>query len=56
VEALEPEALGQIPEPIGESGVAVKNLWESVQESSRQILAENTLETLAAEDEPMFYI
>jgi len=56
VEALEPEALGQIPEPTGESGVAVKNLWESVRESSRQILAENTLETLAAEDEPMFYI
>jgi hypothetical protein len=34
----------------------VKNLWESVRESSRQILAQNTLETLAAEDEPMFYI
>ncbi|MDA7865369.1 Rrf2 family transcriptional regulator [bacterium] len=56
VEALEPEALGQIPQPSGESGVAVGKLWESVRESSRQILAKNSLETLAAEDEPMFYI
>ncbi|MEN8773417.1 MAG: Rrf2 family transcriptional regulator [Akkermansiaceae bacterium] len=56
VEALEPEALGQIPQTTGESGVAVGRLWESIRESSRQILAKNSLETLAAGDEPMFYI
>lgn len=56
VEALEPEALGQIPQTTGESGVTVGKLWESIRESSRQILAKNSLETLAAGDEPMFYI
>ena len=56
VEALEPEALGQIPQPTGESGVPVRKLWENIRESSRQILAKNSLEMLAAGDEPMFYI
>ena len=56
VEALEPEALGQLPVATGESGVAVSQLWEEVRESSRQILAANSLEKLAASAEPMFYI
>ncbi len=56
VEALEPEALGQLSNATGESGEAVSRLWESVRESSRQILSESSLETLAASAEPMFYI
>lgn len=56
VEALEPEALGQLPVATGESGVVVSRLWGEVRESSRKILAATTLEMLAASAEPMFYI
>jgi Rrf2 family protein len=56
VEALEPEAIGQLPEATGESGSAVSKLWEDVRESSRAILAGSSLELLATTSEPMFYI
>ncbi|MFT6576409.1 MAG: Rrf2 family protein [Akkermansiaceae bacterium] len=56
VEALEPEALGQLPAASGESGSAVSKLWEEVRESSRRILAETSLESIATITEPMFYI
>lgn len=56
VEALEPEALGQVPPANGESGNSVNRLWEEVRESSRKILAERSLEAMAANAEPMFYI
>jgi Rrf2 family protein len=56
VEALEPEMLEPFPEASGESGPAVGRLWEQVRESSRKILAKNTLESLASSAEPMFYI
>ncbi|MFT6862343.1 MAG: Rrf2 family cysteine metabolism transcriptional repressor [Akkermansiaceae bacterium] len=56
VEALEPEALGQLPVATGESGIAVTQLWEEIRGSSRKILAAHSLEQLAASAEPMFYI
>ncbi len=56
VEALEPEALGQLPEAHGESGAAVSKLWEELRESSRNILKERSLESMATNPEPMFYI
>jgi len=56
VEALEPEALEPLAKASGESGMAVSGLWEKVRESSRRILAENSLEAMASSSEPMFYI
>ena len=56
VEALEPEALGQLPSAYGESGTAVSQAWEEVRESSRKILNDRSLESMAASSEPMFYI
>ena len=56
VEALEPEAIGQLTKATGESGSAVSKLWEDVRESSRAILAGSSLESLASTAEPMFYI
>jgi hypothetical protein len=56
VEALEPETLAQLPDTTGESGAAVSKLWEEIRESTRKILAESSLESLATSTEPMFYI
>lgn len=56
VESLEPEALETAAEPAGESGPAVDRVWESVRESTRGILAKNTLENMASSADPMFYI
>lgn len=56
VEGLEPEALEPLPEAHGESGEAVSRIWEEVRNGSRKILAGNTLEKLASDTEPMFYI
>ena len=56
VEALEPEALGQLPVATGESGLPVSTLWGEIREGTRKILAANSLEKLAASAEPMFYI
>jgi Rrf2 family protein len=56
VEALEPEILEGSTEASGDSGTAVSGLWEKVRESTRTILAESSLETLASDEDPMFYI
>lgn len=56
VESLEPEILEVLPEANGESGAAVSHLWEEIRESTRVILAQNSLESLASSTEPMFYI
>lgn len=56
VEALEPESLESSAESRGESGSAVSDLWEEVRESTRVILAQSNLETLASSAGPMFYI
>jgi len=56
VEALEPEALGQLPPSQGESGATVSKLWGEVRESSRDILQKSNLEMMASSSEPMFYI
>lgn len=56
VEGLEPEVLEPLPKANGESGAAVSRIWEEVREGSREILARNTLEKLASNTGPMFYI
>lgn len=56
VEGLEPEVLEPLPKANGESGAAVSRIWEEVREGSREILARNTLEKLASNTAPMFYI
>lgn len=56
VEALEPEALGNQFDTSGESGSAVAKVWESLSNESRKILKTQTLEAMAANAEPMFYI
>ena len=56
VDALEPEALGALPRADGDSGVTVSGVWEQLRESSRELLAKNTLEHLVSSAEPMFYI
>lgn len=54
VEALEPEALG---DSMGtKSDGPVSATWEEVRTASCKILASATLESLASEAEPMFYI
>jgi len=56
VEALEPEALGQVNEVTGESGTIVLKTWEDIQSATRKILQAATLESMASSSEPMFYI
>lgn len=56
LEALEPESLGQQMEGLGESGPVIGKAWEAVRASTREILARQTLESLASNKEPMFYI
>ncbi len=53
VEALEPDTLGISS---GGNGDPVSNTWEEVQKATRKILQAATLESLASNSEPMFYI
>lgn len=52
VEAVEPEALG---DPTHSSG-PVRKVWQKIGESTRQVLSTTTLDSLAGEEAPMFYI
>lgn len=56
VEALEPDSLGAQTEPSGESGATVSQTFLAASNASRQVLAKATLEKLAANAEPMYFI
>jgi Rrf2 family protein len=56
VEALEPEALGNLDEPQGESGSVIQKTFATAQNATRKVLESATLEKLAASAEPMYFI
>lgn len=57
VEAVDPALLQNTTTPRGESGAAVKQVWESVSKNFCESLERITLEALAAQPAgPMFYI
>ena len=56
VEALEPDTLGSHADSAGESGSIVQEAYAAVRDASREILKKTTLESLAANAEPMYFI
>lgn len=56
VEALEPDALGHQNAVLGESGTAVQETFAAAQNATRKVLASATLEKMAANSEPMYFI
>ena len=55
-EALEPDIIGSQNEVQGESGTAVQETFAAAQEATRKVLADASLEKLAAGSEPMYFI